>query len=262
MKQTICLIQMDITFGDPEANMKRVKDLMHQVMKQLNPPHVIVLPELWTTGYDLERLHEISDPDGECTRSLFTQLAKKYQVHIVAGSIPKKTEAGITNTLYAFNREGEIVNEYNKAHLIQLMDEHLYLTAGSRIEPFMLDDVVSAGFICYDLRFPEWIRKAILAGAEVLYIPAQWPIQRLSHWRSLCIARAIENQCYVIACNRTGSDPNNQFAGHSMVIDPWGEILAEADEKAAIIQVEIDTDQVKKIRSTIPIFTDRRPEIY
>lgn len=262
MKQTICLLQMDIAFGDPEANIQKVKELIQQVMDQPRTPDVIVLPELWTTGYDLTRLDEIADEEGKSTQILFSHLAKHHQVHIVAGSIAKKTKEGITNTLYAFHRSGKVVGEYSKAHLIQLMDEHLYLTPGSEQGTFSFDDIPSAGFICYDLRFPEWIRKSVLAGAQVLYIPAEWPMQRLAHWKNLCITRAIENQCYVVACNRVGSDPHNRFAGHSMVIDPWGEVLAEADENTAILQVEIDTEQVLKIRSTIPIFSDRRPEIY
>lgn len=262
MKQTICLFQMDLAFGDPAVNIKKVKKLLHQAINQLAPPDVIVLPELWTTGYDLTRLDEIADEEGKSTQNLFSKLAKKHQVNIIAGSIPKKTKDGITNTLYAFNRLGEVVYEYSKAHLIQLMDEHLYLTPGSKQGTFSLDNIPSAGFICYDVRFPEWIRKAALAGAQVLYIPAEWPIQRLAHWRNLCITRAIENQCFVVACNRVGNDPNNRFAGHSMIIDPWGEILAEADDNPTILQVEINTEQVLKIRSTIPIFSDRRPEIY
>jgi omega-amidase len=95
-----------------------------------------------------------------------------------------------------------------------------------------------------------------------MFVVAEWPIQRLEHWRALLIARAIENQCYVIACNRSGSDPNNTFAGHSMVIGPWGDVIAEAGEGQEILVAEIDLDQVKDARSRIPIFADRRPELY
>jgi predicted amidohydrolase len=142
------------------------------------------------------------------------------------------------------------------------MDEHLYLEAGSKKGLFQLDDRLFAGVICYDIRFPEWIRAHTSEGAEALFVVAQWPIARLKHWRTLLIARAIENQCYVIACNRSGSDPNNQFAGHSLIIDPWGEVLAEAEEHEGIVSAEINLELVKEIRKQIPIFEDRKPNSY
>jgi omega-amidase len=93
-------------------------------------------------------------------------------------------------------------------------------------------------------------------------VPAEWPEPRLSHWRHLLISRAVENQCYVVACNRAGKDPKNTFAGHSMVVDPWGEVIAEAGEDEEILFADLDLSLVQKVRSTIPVFTDRRPELY
>ncbi len=116
--------------------------------------------------------------------------------------------------------------------------------------------------ICYDIRFPEWIRSHTAEGAEAIFVVAEWPLSRLTHWRTLLTARAIENQCYVIACNRAGSDPNNTFAGHSIIIDPWGEIIAEAGEGQEILHGEINLSIVEEVRKGIPIFDDRRPEFY
>ena len=104
--------------------------------------------------------------------------------------------------MYTFNRNGELVGEYSKAHLFRLMDEHLYLEAGDEMNRFALDDIEAAGVICYDIRFPEWLRAHALQGAKVLFIPAQWPTPRIDHWKTLLQARAIENQCFVIAVNR------------------------------------------------------------
>ncbi|WP_066317699.1 carbon-nitrogen family hydrolase [Bacillus sp. FJAT-29814] len=260
MNLKIACLQMDIAFGEPDKNYKKAEELIKKAAA--TNPDIIVLPELWTTGYNLSRLEEIADPAANQTIQFLQKAAKKYQIHFVGGSVANRNDSGVRNTLLIINREGELVCQYSKLHLFKLMDEHLYLEAGSDKGLFSLDNRPFAGVICYDIRFPEWIRAHTSTGAEVLFVVAEWPAQRLSHWRTLSIARAIENQCYVIACNRVGSDPNNQFAGHSMIIDPWGEIIAEAGETEEILSAEIDLDLVKNIRSQIPIFTDRKPEYY
>lgn len=260
MSLSVVLLQMDIAFGKPEENRARVEKLLHEAIQK--NPDVVVLPELWTTGYDLERLDEIAEGEQRETEKFLSNLAKQYHIHFVAGSIAKKCEKGIANTLIVFNRDGEKVFEYSKAHLFRLMDEEKYFVAGSKKGLFQLDEIDCGGLICYDIRFPEWIRAHVLAGVTILFIPAQWPSERIDHWQTLLRARAIENQCFIIACNRAGSDPNNTFGGHSLIIGPWGEILAEAGTEQEIIHAELDINQVQKIRNTIPIFEDRREELY
>ncbi|NGY85958.1 carbon-nitrogen family hydrolase [Bacillus megaterium] len=225
-------------------------------------PDILVLPELWDTAYDLTRLDEIADDEGQQAKQLISQFAKTNEVNIVAGSIAKKTEQGVTNTMYIFDRKGREVSQYSKLHLFKLMDEHLYLEAGTAKNLFTLEQSLCAGVICYDIRFPEWIRVHTSSGAEVLFVVAQWPAPRLAHWKALLISRAIENQCYVIACNRVGQDPNNTFAGHSLVIDPWGEIIAEAGDSEELLSADVNLELVKEIRKQIPVFTDRRTEFY
>lgn len=254
------LIQYDIIFGDPEANYKKVKKMIHQAMSE--KPDVIVLPELWTTGYDLTRIKEISDQDAKETEYFLSHLAKSYHVNIIGGSIAKKTGENVTNTMLNFNRKGELIHDYSKVHLFRLMDEEKYLVEGHNYGHFELEGVPSASLICYDIRFPEWVRHHAIHGAEVLYVVAEWPKQRLDHWRALLISRAIENQAFVVACNRVGADPKNEFAGHSMIISPWGEIIAEADGSEQILYGDVSIDEVKKVRNTIPVFEDRRPELY
>ena len=256
----ISLIQMDIAFGNPGANYSAVASKIREAA--VGAPDCIILPELWSTGYDLTRLSEIADPDGEVTKKLISSLAKEYSMNIVAGSVAKINADGVTNCMFVYNRQGQLIGEYHKLHLFGLMDEPLYLEPGEVKGLFTLDGVPSAGVICYDIRFPEWIRVHMTQGAEVLFVSAEWPLQRLSHWRALLISRAIENQCYVVACNRTGRDPSNTFAGHSMIIDPWGEIICEASENEEILSGEIDLDKVRSVRKQIPIFSDRRPHLY
>lgn len=260
MKMKIACLQMDIAFGEPIKNYENATNLIKKAMEQ--KPDIIVLPELWTTGYDLTRLEKISDKNAIETIMFLKSAAKNFQVHFVGGSIANQEETGIKNTLLVISKDGNLVHQYNKLHLFRLMDEHLYLEAGKEKGLFELENHQFAGVICYDIRFPEWIRSHTAEGAEALFVVAEWPALRLPHWKALLIARAIENQCYVIACNRSGSDPNNQFAGHSLIIDPWGEVLSEADEHEGIISAEIDLDFVKDIRKKIPVFDDRKPGFY
>ncbi|WP_238650869.1 carbon-nitrogen family hydrolase [Paenibacillus piscarius] len=256
----IALIQLDIAFGKPEVNYAAAERLIREAAA--GRPDCLILPELWTTGYDLTRLDETADPDGQTAGAFISALAREYGVNMVAGSVAAKQASGITNTMYVFSRSGERVSAYSKLHLFKLMDEHLYLQPGAAKGLFELDGVPCAGLICYDLRFPEWVRTHMAEGAEVLFLCAEWPLPRLAHWRALLISRAIENQCYVVACNRAGSDPANAFAGHSMIIDPWGEIVCEASSNEQILSGELDLAKVREVRGHIPVFADRRPELY
>jgi omega-amidase len=260
VKLKISCIQMDIAFGKPQKNYQTVERLFDKTHTE--KPDIIVLPELWTTGYDLTHLNEIADFKAAQTIKFLQNAAQKYQVHLIGGSVANRVENGVRNTLLIINKDGRLVHQYSKLHLFKLMDEHVYLEAGSEKGLFQLDNYQFAGAICYDIRFPEWIRAHTSKGAEALFVVAEWPAQRLSHWRALLIARAIENQCYVIGCNRSGLDPNNHFAGHSLIIDPWGEVIAEAGENEEILSAEIEMDLVKEVRKQIPIFADRRPEFY
>jgi omega-amidase len=257
----ISLIQLDIAFGNPQANYAAAERKIKEAAA--DNPDCLILPELWTTGYDLKRLGEIADPEGRTTKAFISALAKEYSINIVAGSVAKgHPDGGVTNSMFVFNRQGELAGEYSKLHLFRLMDEHLYLQPGEAKGLFTLDGASCAGLICYDIRFPEWIRAHTVQGAEVLFISAEWPLPRLSHWRALLISRAIENQCYVVACNRAGSDPANTFAGHSMIIDPWGEVVCEAAEGEEIVSGVIDWQKVREVRAQIPVFSDRRPDLY
>jgi len=143
------------------------------------------------------------------------------------------------------------------------MQEDRYLAAGD--QPALCEGTpwgTTALAICYDLRFPELFRTYALAGARLVLLPAQWPAPRNDHWRTLLRARAIENQCVVAGCNRVGADHNNFFGGASAVIGPWGELLVEGSDRAALLVAEVNFDAVEEARRRIPILSDRRPECY
>lgn len=223
--------------------------------------NVIVLPELWTTGYCLEEIRQHTDVQ-ENIISTLQEISKSNNVTIIAGSFPIEGENGVTNTLVIISNHGEVVKNYDKVHLFQLMNEHHFLQSGTTDGVFEIEGVTVAGVICYDLRFSEWIQSHTLKGAKVLFFVAQWPIQRMNHWNTLLRARAIENQCYVVACNRVGKDTANTFGSGSVVIDPWGEVVVQAGESEEIIIAELDLDKVTEVRGGIPIFEDRKEVIY
>ena len=155
-----------------------------------------------------------------------------------------------------------MVRKYTKIHLFQLMEEHRYLAAGDQLA---IVDTKWGRFglaICYDLRFPELFRSYALSGVKAVLLVAEWPHPRLAHWQILLRARAIENQMYIIACNRAGVSKDAHFCGHSCVINPWGEIVAEAEEHEELLVTEIDMDKVDQVRAKIPVFADRKPEVY
>jgi omega-amidase len=260
MTLKVALIQTDIAYGDPKKNYENMEAKIE--LAASNGTDIVVLPELWTTGYDLTRLDEIADPEGQESQTFLSYLAKEYNVHIVGGSIAKASNGDVTNTMYIVERSGKVIKEYSKAHLFRLMDEEKYLIEGKEQGGFPLENISCAGVICYDIRFPEWIRTHMIDEAKVLFVVAEWPIQRIDHWRALLISRAIENQCFVVACNRIGADPKNTFGGHSIIIGPWGDVIAEANEDETILVGEIEVDEVEKVRNTIPIFSDRRPDLY
>jgi omega-amidase len=258
----LSLLQMDITIGEPNVNYQKISLMLENTMMAERKPDVIIFPEMWNTGYALEQIHQLADEDGERTKLFISQFCQKHQVNVIAGSIAEKKGDVVQNTVYVFNRQGELTAHYSKIHLFRLMGEEKFLTSGDQIGKIQIDDVPAGVMICYDIRFPELARTLALDGAKILFVPAEWPHPRLHHWRTLLMARAIENQMFVVACNRVGVSGKADFFGHSLIIDPWGEIIAEGGEQEEIITASIQLSDVDIVRSKIPVFEDRRPEVY
>ena len=255
----IGIIQLNVGFGKVEQNFERAEAFIREAASK--GAEIVVLPEMWNTGYALEKLPELADKNGERTKAFLSALASELNVHIVGGSVAIERDGKFYNTAYTFNRSGQQVGEYSKAHLFKLMNEHQYLEAGNSMNRFNLGGLEAAGVICYDIRFPEWLRSHALEGAKVLFVPAQWPTERIDHWKTLLQARAIENQCFVVAVNRIANKVQN-FNGQSMVIEPWGEIVWTGGETEELAIVDVDFAKVDEVRNRIPVYADRRPELY
>lgn len=256
----VALAQLDIQFGDPDANYQQVEVAIQRAAEQT--VDVIVLPEMWNTGYALTRLNVVADDDGQRTRQLLSKLARRFRVNIVGGSVAVARDGHYYNEMLVIDRHGQLVSQYDKVHRFGLMAEDRYITAGATENVFELDDVAAMGVICYDIRFPEWLRKQAAQGPRVIFVSAEWPTQRQMQWRLLLQARAIENQAFVVAVNRVGSDPDNQFGGQSLVINPLGDLLAIGGAHPQLITATLDLTQVERVRGQIPVFEDRRPELY
>lgn len=261
VKIRVSAIQMNMEFENPDKNYKRAEELIRLAAKE--KPDTIVLPETWNTGFfPLENIKELCDKNGERTKKLFSALSKELGVNIVGGSVVNEKGGEIYNTSYVFNREGECIAEYDKTHLFSPMHEDDHFKKGGKVTTFELDGVKCGIVICYDIRFLELIRTQTLQGIKVLFVVAQWPVPRIGHWEVLNQARAIENQIFNVCVNSCGTAGQTVYGGHSALINPWGEIIAKASDKEEIITGELDLAIVDKIRSTINVYNDRRPELY
>lgn len=254
---------MEIIPGDPEKNRDKVKKWVREVI-QAESPDTIVLPEMWTTSYTLSQLSELADEAGEPTKSFLRELAIEHHINIIGGSVASKVGDKIYNSSFVFNSKGELVYEYNKIHLVPMLNEPLYLTGGTKkVETFELDGIKMGLIICYDLRFPELTRSLALDGAQVLFVVAEWPTARKHHWTTLQIARAIENQMYVISSNNIGSLDGVDYAGTSMMIDPWGDVVCQgSDNNEETLTGVLNAERVSEVRKEVPIFESRVPDLY
>lgn len=261
----IALAQFSVETSQLDLNLIQIENYLTQAKEK--GAAVLLLPELCTTGFNWQRNRDLLDAAAEIIERV-KALAAKNSIS-VCGSFLEQTELGnAANTLFYFSADGEQIAKYRKAHLFSLFQEDKNVEAGNEV--VIADtDLGRTGFsICYDLRFPELFRKCALAGAEYQILPAAFPHPRLEHWRTLMRARAIENQSFMIATNQCGcegperADAAVRYFGHSMVVDPWGQILLEADEAPGLFTVELDLSQPARVRSNLTALKDRRPEIY
>lgn len=256
----ISLGQMRIQLGRVEDNLETVERLAAEAASCGSD--LLMLPELWSTGYDLSNALDYADPLGE---GMFKQVARLSRTHgiDIYGSILEQKNGAAMNCAAWHRSDGTVAGVYRKIHLFRLFDEHLWLGEGESACAAELPWGVAGMAICYDLRFPELFRRyAVRDKARLILICAEWPQVRVKHWRSLLLARAIENQCFVAAVNSCGETGGAVFGGHAMIVDPWGEIVAEAGDDETLLTAEIDLGEVDRVRATIPVFEDRRPDAY
>jgi predicted amidohydrolase len=264
-KVKIIALQFAPVAGNKEQNLNKVADMIEK--NSCQSPDLVVLPEVFNSSVIHEYFHPLSEqiPDGQ-TSDFISSLAVKYKTNIVAGSFIEKCNDGkYRNTSVVFNRSGKIIGKYSKIHMFSYFGskEGDYISTGNSAMVVDTDFGKIGLSICYDLRFPELFRSLTYAGAEIIVCPAAWPDERLEHWTTLNKARAIENLVFMISANQCGKYAiKRKNAGNSMIINPWGEILASAGSEEDSIYAEIDLDNVHKIREEFPVLNDRNLDAY
>ncbi len=258
-KLNISLAQMNIKLGDVRKNYNTMQQWSVEAARRGS--HLVVFPELWSTGYALDQSKELASVLNSGMFAQVTTVAQQNKISIV-GSILEKRGVEVANSAAFFAPNGRMMGVYRKIHLFRLMDEDKWLQAGSSPLSIELPWGETALAICYDLRFPELFRNYAINGAKMIVIPAEWPAARVEHWRTLLQARAIENQCFIVACNAAGETGETVFGGHSMIVDPWGKIVIEGGDSPVLLTAEIEMDVVDEVRKHIPVFDDRRTDVY
>ncbi|MGQ9888427.1 MAG: carbon-nitrogen family hydrolase [Aggregatilineales bacterium] len=258
-KLNISLAQMNIALGDTRRNFNTMQGWAAEAARRGS--HLVVFPELWPTGYALEQSKEVASALNSGLFAQVTTVAQQNKISIV-GSMLEKRGLEVANSAAFFAPNGRVMGVYRKLHLFRLMDEDRWLQAGTAPLVIDLPWGTTGLAICYDLRFPELFRHYVADGARLIVLPAEWPAERIEHWRALVRARAIENQFYMIACNAAGQTGDTLFGGHSMIVDPWGDVVIEGGSGPMLLTAEIELGLVDEVRRRIPALDDRRTDLF
>lgn len=261
---------VQLAYGDEETPAERTERVVELVRAQRGHD-LVLLPELWSAGaFDYRAWSDREQQvNGEVTRALGAVAAEIGAV-VHTGSIVERPVGedgpegkGLWNTSVVVDTSGSVCATYRKIHRFGFgSGEPKLMEAGEDVVvvdlPAPADGLKVGLSTCYDLRFPELYRRQLEDGAMMLLLTSAWPMARVGAWRTLLRARAIENQCFVVASNTAGTHAGTQMGGHSAVVDPWGEVVAEAGDSEEVLSVEIDPGQVDDWRSTFPVLQDRR----
>ncbi|MEV5600088.1 carbon-nitrogen family hydrolase [Streptomyces sp. NPDC052299] len=252
------LIQIAV---DPDEPVGSRRERAASLVASQRGADLVVLPELWPVGaFAYTAFEAEAEPLTGPTHEVMAKAAAEAGVWLHAGSFVERAGDGtLYNTTLVFSPEGERAAAYRKIHRFGFdQGEAVMMGAGEDLVTVPLPRTTLGLATCYDLRFPELFRGLVDAGAETLVVAAGWPERRRAHWTLLARARAVENQSYVLAVGSAGTHAGVQQAGHSLAVDPWGEVLAEAGADEEVLTVELDPAKVAATREQFPALKDRR----
>ena len=259
----IAAVQLACTLGDVPANLDKIRDFCARAKQE--GVDLIVFPEAADTGYSMPVIRQHATPWTEGAVPALQGMAKEFAFTIVSG-VSERAGDVIYNSQVFIDPRGEILASYRKTHLFVCPpnDESTCYTPGGKFVSVAAAEFSFGLCICYDIRFPEVCRAlALKHDANVFLVSSAWPTPRAQHLRALAVARAIENQSYLVLANRTGVDAGVTCCGLSALIAPSGEMIAaaSADEEELIIG-DISADEIAAVRGKVPVFKDRRSDLY
>ncbi len=269
MKVKLGLCQLKVG-TDKRSNLTRSEDLLHRAAQQ--GADVVVFPEMFNCPYDARSLRSFAEPreDGETFRFL-ARAARENACYLVGGSTPEADGEHVYNTSLVFDRQGRNIAMHRKIHLFDVdvpgkitFRESALFKAGNQITSFATEFGRIGLAICYDIRFPELFRLLLNDKVEMVIVPAAFnAVTGRAHWQTLFRSRAIDNQVFMVgvnpSCDSVGS---YTIHGHSLVVDPWGEIICDAGSEETVSVVTIDLSMIQKVRREFPCLTHRRSDLY
>ena len=248
-------VQLDIVWENKAANFEKTHALLEHANIENNS--LIVLPEMFATGFSMH-VESIGESKSGETETFLRSLAIDYRSYIVGGLTIRSPDGLGRNEAVVCDPSGKVIARYCKLHPFTFGGETKYYESGESLITFQWGDFTVAPFICYDLRFPEVFRWAVLRTADLFIVIANWPQARESHWITLLTARAIENQAYMVGVNRCGTDPKLSYSGRSLILDPRGKQIADAGIHERLIEAELDHSSLLTYRSEFPALSDIR----
>lgn len=268
-KIKVAALQMPVS-ADQETNLRTVERMLEDVREQ--KPDFVMLPEMFCCPYQTECFPKYAEEEGGPVWQALSRYAKEYGIYLIGGSVPERgADGNVYNTTYVFNRAGEQIGKHRKTHLFdidikggQSFRESDTLTAGNSDCVFDTEFGRMGVMICFDIRFPEMARLTANDGARVIFIPAAFNMTTgPAHWELTFRARALDNQVYMLGCAPM-RDPSTGYTswGHSILVNPWGDVLAQLDEKEGILLGEMDMDYEDQVREQLPLLASRRHDVY
>ena len=259
----IAVAQISCSLGDPEANLLKVRDFSRRAKEA--GAELVVFPEMTDTGYSMPVIQTHANHWNGGFVSKLQETARKLSIAIVSG-VSERDGSAIYNSQVLIDSHGEIAAKYRKTHLYAVapVEEQTCFARGDCFANFELGGVHFGFSICYDLRFPEMYRKLATAqNVSAFIVSSAWPFPRVEHFRTLAMARAIENQSYVVASNRVGKDDDLWFCGSSTIIDPRGVAIAAASaDREELIHADLSEELVLSVRHRVGSFAHRREDLY
>ena len=231
-----------------------------QLANCLDKPDLVLLPELFASGYGFADIKDEAKASEQEVIPFLGDMAKSLSSW-VSGTLILEKDGKYYNTFFILDRQGNPVHAQAKTHLFRPMNEHEMFSPGNEFRAFETEFGRVGALVCYELRFPEIARKLARQGASLILVPAEWPLARVSAWQTLCRARAMENQLFLVASNRWGGD-RVFFGGCSGIYDPAGEPVIEMRDGEGVAWADVDLKAIDEARASLPCWEDRREELY